>query len=123
MKNTFIIVAPFLFGFFQFLAELVFQTRNNSVHGDNQETTGATGGVKNTFFVARRKHLDGHVHDVTWGEEFTPVAAEVRANKFFISLAFDVDVRVEQRVFLQFTDNIGQTARLEFYFVAAIENA
>ena len=51
------------------------------------------------------------------------IAAQIRPDNFFIRLAFDVDVGVEQTVFLKFGNDVSETARLEFDAMDVVKNS
>lgn len=68
---------------------------DDAVHCGNQEAARAAGWIERELAFFRFQHGHGHVADIARGEEFAAVASQVRADDFFVGMAFDVDIRFQ----------------------------
>ena len=71
-----------------------------------KETASTAGAIQNPLVNTRIYHLHDHLHNISGRKKLAPVAAEICSYNFFIGFPLDVNIRAEQAVPLQFTDNI-----------------
>lgn len=87
-----------------------------------EETAGAAGGVEHGLILLRIEHLDHQVDRAARGEVLASITAQVGADEFLIGDALSVDIRADQVVRGELTDDEGKSPIGEGDFVGGLED-
>ena len=79
------------------------QTFYHLIHGRHHKSARTAAAVQHFLVVFRVDHIDRHFHHVARGEELASVTAQVGPYNLLVCFAFDVNICVEQRIFLEFS--------------------
>src|SRR5262249_11371520 len=82
------------------------------MHRNCQEAPGAARRIEYVVFWPRIQHENSHAADVARREELATVPAQVGAYDLLVSLALHVGLALQQGIWLELRDEIGQHARI-----------